>query len=156
MNTELFEIFLFVGIAYICLSLFTWSLGAQLSGWAELAKYYRSDAPFEGERWTFCSCRMRWLTHYGGCVTVGANEYGLYLALFSLFRIWHPPLLIPWHEVSLKMDKTIVWERMELRFNQAPDIKATFYGGWVWTFAESQDQQRRHFAASNWKAFSRN
>jgi hypothetical protein len=156
MNTELFEILLFVGIAYICSSLLTCFLGAQLSGWRELAKYYRSDAPFEGERWRFRSCNMRLLTHYGGCVTVGANEYGLYLTLFSLFRIGHPPLLIPWNEVRLKMGKTIVWEWMELRFNQAPGIKVTFYGGWVWTFAESQDQQRRHFSESNWKAFSRN
>jgi hypothetical protein len=155
MNTELFEIFLFGGIAYVCLSLLFWFLGAQLSGWAELARYYRSEVPFEGERWRFRSCRTRWLAHYSGCVTLGVNADGLYLGLFSFFRIGHPPLFVPWHEVRLKLAKTIVWERMELRFNQAPDLKVTFYGRWVVTFADEVERIGKRLSSSNWKAFSR-
>lgn len=32
---------------------------------------------------------------------MGANRDGLYLAVFSLFRLGHPPLFIPWSEITL-------------------------------------------------------
>jgi hypothetical protein len=43
---------------------------------------------------------MRWLCGYKGCLTVGADSEGLYLATFPFFPLFHPPLFIPWNEVS--------------------------------------------------------
>jgi hypothetical protein len=40
---------------------------------------------------------MRWIAGYGNCLTVGANEDGLYLATPPLFRLG---MLIPWNEVA--------------------------------------------------------
>jgi len=47
------------------------------------------------------SGQMRWLMSYNHCLTLGGNETGLYLSVLSLFRFQHPPLLIPWPEISV-------------------------------------------------------
>jgi hypothetical protein len=38
---------------------------------------------------------MRFYVHFGNCLTTGADQSGLYLTVFPIFRIGHPPLLIP-------------------------------------------------------------
>jgi hypothetical protein len=38
---------------------------------------------------------------YGNCVNFGADETGLYMAVFRPFRLGHPPLFIPWSEVRV-------------------------------------------------------
>jgi hypothetical protein len=49
---------------------------------------------------------MRLSANYGGCLTVGSDAAGLYLAVMFLFRVGHPPLFIPWDErtISRKRD----------------------------------------------------
>lgn len=44
---------------------------------------------------------MRWSCHYNSCLTVGADPTGLQLSVFVLFRAGHPPLFIPWYEISV-------------------------------------------------------
>jgi hypothetical protein len=44
---------------------------------------------------------MRGLAHYRNCLVIGASPTGLYLAVFLPFRLAHPPLFIPWNEVTL-------------------------------------------------------
>ena len=70
------------------------------SGWAVLARRFRLRSYFTGSRWRFQSGQMRWLCGYRGCLTVGANSEGLYLATLPFFPLFHPPLFIPWSEVS--------------------------------------------------------
>jgi len=67
---------------------------AHLGGWARLAQYYETQATFEGETWNFKSGRMG-LVNYSGCRTIGANDEGLYLAVFPVFRLGYPPYLSP-------------------------------------------------------------
>jgi hypothetical protein len=71
-----------------------------MSGWRALARRYRCEQEFEGERWRFQSGRMRWNTRYGSILTVGANREGLYLAVLFLFRLGQPPLFLPWSEIT--------------------------------------------------------
>jgi hypothetical protein len=73
-----------------------------VSGWHKLAQRYRFEREFVGERWRFQSAGMRWNTAYRGILTVGANAEGLYLAVAFLFRPGHPPLLIPWREITAR------------------------------------------------------
>src|ERR1700737_4025492 len=91
-----FFVLLFVG---------TWALTLHvlgiISGWALLAKRFRSTGMLCGYSWPFRSARMRFLVQYRNCLSVGADESGLYVAVFPLFRFGHPPLLIPWSEVSV-------------------------------------------------------
>jgi hypothetical protein len=70
------------------------------SGWAVLARRFRLRSKFVGSQWRFQSGQMRWLCGYGNCLTVGANSDGLYLSTLPFFPLFHPPLFIPWTEVS--------------------------------------------------------
>jgi len=39
--------------------------------------------------------------NYHNCANFGADEAGLYMAVFPLFRIGHAPLFIPWSEIQV-------------------------------------------------------
>ena len=41
----------------------------------------------------------RWVG-YKGALKVGTAPQGLYLAVWPILRLGHPPLLIPWAEIS--------------------------------------------------------
>ena len=102
---------------------------AQIGGWGELSRYYRAGNPFDGRRWRFRSGQMRLTTHYNGCLTLGVNSYGFYLAVFFLFRAGHPPLFIPWQDIFVKTGKILWWPWTEFRFRQAPSVYLKIYGG---------------------------
>ena len=95
---------------------------ARLTGWAALGEVYRATGESAGQRWSFQTAYMRWWSHYGNCLTVTADPRGLSLAVLWLFRIGHPPLFIPWEEIS-SQPATWRWFRfVELRFRCAPSI----------------------------------
>jgi hypothetical protein len=86
----------FIGLwSFICF------LISAITGWMTLARKFRLENEFQGEKWRFRSAYMRFLTHYGSIVTFGADRSGLYMSLFPLFRIAHPSLLIPWSEITV-------------------------------------------------------
>lgn len=87
-----------------------------VGGWATLASRYRCQSDFVGERWPFQNGWMRWTVHYGNCLTVGGNSEGLYLAVFTPFRFGHPPLLIPWGEITITRRQFLFirWVRFEI------------------------------------------
>jgi len=74
-------------------------------GWYKLARLFRAQQVFEGSKWPFQGAVMPLGNRVGYVVgayrvTVGANRAGLHIACF-LFRILHPPLFIPWEEISI-------------------------------------------------------
>jgi hypothetical protein len=74
---------------------------ALASGWRRLAQRFRCERGFDGKLWRFQSGAMRWGTAYRGILTLGANQSGMYLAIFVLFQIGHPPLFVPWSEITV-------------------------------------------------------
>lgn len=68
-------------------------------GWAALAKEYRLRGRFDGPRWWFQDITLRGWCNYSGCNSVGANADGLYLN--TVLWLLHPPLYIPWSELSV-------------------------------------------------------
>ena len=85
---------------------FWWTLLALLSlnsGWLALARNYRRRQPLRESRlFIFQSVGLGsgWFpVSYGGCVFVRVAPAGLGLAVFPLFRFFHPPLTIPWHAI---------------------------------------------------------
>ena len=94
-----------------------------ISGWAELAQQFRYRARFVGKRWRGQSAQMRWIVGYRNCLTVGANPDGLYLATLFLFRVGHPPLFVPWIDVSsMRRGKWFLFRYVELRFGRERSI----------------------------------
>jgi hypothetical protein len=83
----------------------TWVLSAYaislVSGWNRLSRRFRYRGPYYSEKWSFQSARMRSFVGFGNALTMGADESGLYMAVFPLFRVGFPRLLIPWSEISI-------------------------------------------------------
>ena len=111
-----FVIFFVLGWCTVCFVL------ATIGGWRRLAETYRFEGTFEGSRWRFTSARMRWGVNYNGCLTIGANERGLYVAVLFLFRLAHPPLFIPWSDVRVTEQRGLVFKYLEFGFLKAPAV----------------------------------
>lgn len=94
---------------------------SHVGGWQELAGIYSSADPFQGRRWPVQSGQMRW-AGYNNALTVGANARGLHLSVLFLFRLGHPPLFIPWEEISAENKRQWLRSRVELRFARASGV----------------------------------
>jgi hypothetical protein len=70
---------------------------ATIGGWTALASHFRSAEPPQGKAFSMQSGRVG-IVDYGSCLNIRVNEAGMYLAVFPLFRVGHPPLFIPWSE----------------------------------------------------------
>lgn len=67
-----------------------------------LSLRFRDIGEFHSYQWPFQSVQMRTLWgNYNNCVNFGADQTGLYMAVFPLFRFGHPPLFIPWSEIQV-------------------------------------------------------
>lgn len=108
-------------VFFVGLWVFVLFLIARLGGWSRLAEYYQTQTRFEGQIWRFRSGRFRWAS-YNGCLTLGANDRGLYLAVFPLFRVGHPPLFIPWYDITTEEKKAFLTTYLEFRFAKAPSV----------------------------------
>src|ERR1051325_903823 len=95
---------------------------ATLGGWRRLAEVYRLEGTFEGVRWRFKSGRMRWGANYNNCLTVGANERGLYLAVLFPFGLFHPRLFVPRSDVGVTQKKGWVFKYCDFTFLKAPGV----------------------------------
>jgi hypothetical protein len=98
----------------------------RLSGWHRLAKSYRTTQKFAGQRFHFRTAVCRWLVGYRMCVTVGGNREGLYLALFPLFRVGHPALLIPWSDITVTQEPT-GWHFVYISFSRVTGVWFAFW-----------------------------
>ena len=107
-----FFIFLWVTVLFIL---------AYIGGWSRLAQYYQTQSTFEGERWNFKSGRMG-VTNYSGCLTIGVNDRGLYLAVFPIFRVGHPPLFIPWYDITTSKSRKFLVSYLDFTFARMPSV----------------------------------
>jgi hypothetical protein len=72
-----------------------------VGGWFLLARKF-PDRPFVASQ-VFSSTSGyfgRVIGGYRNCISVGANTFGLRLSIFPLFRILHPPMVLPWSQVA--------------------------------------------------------
>jgi hypothetical protein len=97
-------------------------LVARLGGWARLGREYPAQPQNGGRRFRFQSGRMRFWTGYGSCLMIGSDPLGLHLAVLFIFRPGHPPLFIPWSEVSVCEDRVPTRRGVALSFIRAPEI----------------------------------
>lgn len=92
-------------IAFVVVSAVIGSALAGAGGWRKLAERYPARmAGTSGERFRFTSLRtsggLVGMATYNSCVTVGVGEEGVSLELWAPFRLFHPPLFIPWSAVE--------------------------------------------------------
>ena len=92
---------------------------ALTGGWNVLAEHYLDKSDFQGERFRFRSGQIG-KASYGSCLTLGASPRGLYLATLVMFRFGHPPLFIPWEDISITSKKQWFVSLVQLEFSKAP------------------------------------
>jgi hypothetical protein len=108
--------FVFVGF-WVVISFVLSSLG----GWRALAAVYRREGPPQPDRSWFSSGRFTWV-RYRGCLVLGAGVLGLDIAVQFPFMLGHPPLRIPWSEISARVEEG--WFReLRLTFRQVPGVR---------------------------------
>ncbi|MCP3161518.1 hypothetical protein [Myxococcus qinghaiensis] len=93
-KTHPWGILLLIGVGLTVLS----AVFSRVSGWHLLARQFRADGPAPSYMRNFTSGKIGWV-EYRGCIAVGGDEQGLYLAPSLVFRLFHPPLRIPWSEL---------------------------------------------------------
>ena len=93
-----------------------------MGGWRALAQHYVATAQFSGKRFRFRSAQFGGYVNYGACLALGAGPMGLYLAVFPLFRLAHPSLLIPWPDVTAREANSWLVSAVELEFAKAPGV----------------------------------
>ncbi|MFN2285772.1 MAG: hypothetical protein ACK2UQ_15245 [Anaerolineae bacterium] len=73
---------------------------ARESGWAEIAHLYPAQRYFRGQWKHFQGGRFNQQTVFGNLLNVGANSNGIRLSIILPFRVAHPPIFIPWEDIS--------------------------------------------------------
>ena len=101
MNTPLFilSLLLLVIISFVLFWGFVVWLISRVSGWQRLARHYRTPTPPKGQPVSQMLAMLGSARHRG-TLTLQAAPEGLYLTVMVLFRLGHPPLLIPWSAVK--------------------------------------------------------
>lgn len=103
-----------------------WWLGGTLiatAAWRSLARRYQAEHAFTGA--DVVSRRCLWLRGcvlYPFCAEVGANARGLHLSV-PLLRPGHPPLLIPWTDLTTRRNRVLLWDVVEVSTTGAPGIR---------------------------------
>jgi len=85
-----------------------------LSGWRSLAGQFRASTPPDGDRFRFTSGSIGfWFfpVSYSNCLTVTVGHGGIHLAMFLPFRLFHPPLFIPWAMIETAVGKRFLFYR---------------------------------------------
>jgi hypothetical protein len=105
------------------------------TGWGTLSHVYPSPRDFRPrQQWTFLSGWMgvreentlfgtqKPLFSMRSCLNIAAGEEGFRLSVFPLFRLFHPPLFIPWGHVSPRNYNGIISKWTEFRLREAPSV----------------------------------
>ena len=103
---------------------------AKMGGWAALATKYRTASMPPG-KWFVFQSGMIGTVNYKSCLTIGVSDSGLYLSVFPLFRVGHPPLLIPWSDChGLREKKAWFWRLVEMQIGE-PAITTLTLPSWL-------------------------
>ena len=100
------------------------SLVARMSGWKALAEAYPLQSDPTGKKLRFQSATLRWSTNYTGLIHMSCDSQGLYLSIFILFKIGHPPMFIPWGEIRTESHGGLI-PSLTLRFSRKPGVPFT-------------------------------
>ena len=96
-------------------------LSSVLGGWTKLASQYGFKKPFTGKTFPTRSAILG-MTRYANCLTLGANEEGLYLEVFVWMKLSHPPLFIPWSDMTGKIEDSWLTKILVLTFKSIPRV----------------------------------
>ncbi|WP_309941639.1 hypothetical protein [Aureibacter tunicatorum] len=79
-------------------------------GWSDLVEKYKMNNRFTGKRVGIISASVN-ASNYQNCLILKYNDDGLYLKTTIFFKLFHPPIFIPWTEVKSVREKKILFTR---------------------------------------------
>jgi hypothetical protein len=82
-----------------------------LGGWTALGRLYAVREHLEGTTFRWQNA-MFGCINYSNCLTMRVSPAGLYVAVFPFFRMGHPPLLIPWTDITDLREKPQMFGRV--------------------------------------------
>ncbi|HEU5188168.1 MAG TPA: hypothetical protein VFX14_00620 [Methylomirabilota bacterium] len=108
---------------YLYLQLLMWSL-ARLSGWRRLTARYPGTTAAPAPRPRFGYAVFRGWIGYNGGLVLTADARGLYVSAMPIVLApWHPPIFIPWGEITEIRLRRILWSGcFGIRTRGAPEI----------------------------------
>ena len=99
-----------------------------LGGWSRLARVYRDEMSelTDGHTWRMQSVSLRGWCGYNNCVNIEATAKGLKIAPWFIMRPGHPPLFLPFDEMT-SSSRTMLGVGLEqVRMKQEPAIRIDF------------------------------
>ena len=133
---------LYFAIFFLVLWLLLNLIISRLTGWARMAAHYPVIGAFTGKIWRFQTITTRRGMGYKGSANVGADSRGLHLSLFFIFRFGHPPLFVPWRDITITEKQVFKSKVLELRFRKTEDLPVRIFAKLGDHLAEA--------AGSNW------
>lgn len=81
-------------------------------GWVYLAREFAYEGKFNGSLLGIFSGRVNGITYRNG-LSIRYNHEGIYLRPVLILRMFHRPILVPWHKVEMN-EIRLLWKRYEL------------------------------------------
>jgi hypothetical protein len=81
-------------------------------GWVTLAEKFRTDLPFEGTKIGTISATIN-AGNYRNAIKLKYDYQGFYLKTVFFFRLFHPPVFIPWTEIKQVRNKKILFTQQK-------------------------------------------
>ena len=136
----------------VIVAVVAWLVGSSLSalgsGWHKLEHRFRAKEPFNGDQISLQTGYMRWGSRYYHTLKLGANADGLYIAAMLLARVAHPPLFIPWNEVSAIDHSRHFREGTLLTLGQKEQVPLWVFkstGDWLQAYMPSDEEKMEKF-----------
>jgi hypothetical protein len=113
-----------------------------LSEWNSIAINYPLKEKYKEDRLFFQNVQFG-LILYTKWVTVGADKSGLFLEVAPLVSFAHPPISIPWSDISTRKVSTIpLFPDIELKLSKVPSASIRIY--------QSQEDWIKHKVGDSW------
>lgn len=134
------------GLLFVALWVAIFQGLARLGGWRELAAAYPPlgiTGAGLGERLRMRSLQLRRGTNYNNCVTLTAGPSSLRLSLPWLFAWGHPPIEVPWAEITAEPGRALFFPVVTLRCARAPAVPVRMTRRLAETLARASGGQLR-------------
>lgn len=97
-----------IAIGFILIWCFAVWLISIFSGWQRLAQRYHAPQPATGKVWAGQYGFVNG-ARYGNALNVTTNDAGFFLEVVPIFKLSHPRLFIPWHDLHNPTPTVFRW-----------------------------------------------
>lgn len=121
MLNDIFKIIPFAAL-FIVVPVLVFFIISKMSGWSRLAEAYRFDGDFEGTRFNFVSARVG-IMNFNNIIFLRTSARGFYVSVPFPFKVFSPPLVIPWDDIIVEGVTGLLKNLIVLRFRRRDEVK---------------------------------